>query len=223
MTQSLLAEDYPAFLKELKQSIRDAQLRASVAVNSELVLLYWRIGRDILFRQERERWGTKVIDRLSGDLKKSFPEMKGFSPRNLKYMRAFAEAWPEEAFVQEALAQITWYHNVTLIEKVAGAEERTWYAKATIRHGWSRSLLVHQIETGCISALVKPSPTLTKPCHGRNLTSRSRSPKILMLLTFSCSGKTFTSGNWTRTPGTSAALSAGVGYRICVRRKSISS
>jgi len=148
MIQTLLPDGYPAFLKELKQRIRDAQLRASVAVNSQLVLLYWQIGRDILIRQEKERWGAKVIDRLSADLKKSFPEMKGFSPRNLKYMRAFAEAWPNEAFVQEALAQITWYHNVTLVEKLASTEDRTWYAKAAVQHGWSRSVLVHQIETG---------------------------------------------------------------------------
>src|SRR5690349_14972304 len=88
MTKSQsLPDNYPALLQVLKQRIRESQLRASVAVNRELVLLYWRIGRDILVRQERERWGAKVIDRLAADLKKAFPEMKGFSPRNLKYMR----------------------------------------------------------------------------------------------------------------------------------------
>ena len=94
MSRRAPPESYAGFLQELKQRIREAQLRASVSVNRELVLLYWRIGRDILDRQEREHWGTKVIDRLAADLKKAFPEMKGFSPRNLKYMRAFAEAWP---------------------------------------------------------------------------------------------------------------------------------
>ena len=128
--------------------IQAAQLRASLAVNRELVLLYWQIGRDILDRQERERWGAKVIDRLAADLKGAFPEMKGFSPRNLKYMRAFAEAWPEEAFVQAVLAQITWYHNLAILEKLANPDERIWYAKATIQHGWSRNVLVHQIEAG---------------------------------------------------------------------------
>jgi predicted nuclease of restriction endonuclease-like (RecB) superfamily len=87
-----------------------------------------------------------VIDRLAADLKGAFPEMKGFSPRNLKYMRAFAEAWPEEAFVQAVLAQITWYHNLAILEKLANPDERIWYAKATIQHGWSRNVLVHQIE-----------------------------------------------------------------------------
>ena len=143
----LLPDTYPALLQELKQRIREAQLRASVSVNRELVLLYWRIGRDILVRQERERWGAKVIDRLAADLKKAFPEMKGFSPRNLKYMRAFAEAWPDEEFVQAVLAQITWYHNLTLLEKLAAEQDRVWYANASIQHGWSRNVLVHQIET----------------------------------------------------------------------------
>src|ERR1017187_10110839 len=97
---------YSKLLGDLKQRIQAAQLRASLAVNRELVFLYWQIGRDILARQERESWGAKVIDRLAGDLKAAFPEMKGFSPRNLKYMRAFAEAWPEEAIVQQLVAQI---------------------------------------------------------------------------------------------------------------------
>ena len=142
-----LPDSYAVFLKELKQRIRESQVRASVSVNRELVLLYWRIGRDILVRQDRENWGAKVIDRLAADLKKAFPEMMGFSPRNLKYMRAFAEAWPQEEFVQEALAQITWYHNLTLLEKLATESDRIWYAQASIQHGWSRNVLVHQMET----------------------------------------------------------------------------
>jgi len=148
LTQSQsLPDSYPALLQELKERIRESQLRAAVAVNRGLVLLYWHIGQEILGRQDREHWGAKVIDRLAEDLKKSFPEMRGFSPRNLKYMRAFAEAWPEEQFVQVVLAQITWYHNLTLLEKVATESDRIWYAKATIQHGWSRNVLVHQIET----------------------------------------------------------------------------
>ena len=140
-------DSYAIFLQELKQRIRESQVRASISVNQELVLLYWRIGWDILARQERENWGAKVIDRLAADLKKAFPDMKGFSPRNLKYMRAFAEAWPQEEFVQEVLAQITWYHNLTLLEKLAAESDRIWYARASIQHGWSRNVLVHQIET----------------------------------------------------------------------------
>lgn len=99
--------DYQDFLRDLKARIRSAQVRAALSVNRELVLLYWQIGREILARQEREGWGTKVIERLATDLRSEFPDMKGFSSRNLKYMRAFAEAWPDKEFVQEGLAQIT--------------------------------------------------------------------------------------------------------------------
>ena len=141
-------DSYGQFLAELKSRIQAAQSRASLAVNRELVLLYWQIGRDILDRQEREKWGAKVIDRLATDLKRSFPDMKGFSPRNLKYMRAFAEAWPEEPIVQAVLAQITWYHNLAILEKLDTSEDRIWYAKASIQHGWSRNVLVLQIEAG---------------------------------------------------------------------------
>lgn len=108
----------------LKQKIKSDQIRALLAVNQELVLVYWQKGREILLRQERESWGAKVIDRLSADLKTAFPEMKGFSPRNLKYMRAFAEAWPEEAIVQQLVAQIPWGHNVRILDYVKDISER---------------------------------------------------------------------------------------------------
>jgi predicted nuclease of restriction endonuclease-like (RecB) superfamily len=146
--RSSLPDSYPSLLQELKQRIQQSQSRASMSVNRELVLLYWRIGRDILLRQEQEHWGAKVIDRLAVDLKKAFPEMKGFSPRNLKYMRAFAEAWPEEEFVQQAVAQIPWGHNVRILDSVKERRAREWYVQATLEHGWSRDVLVHQIESG---------------------------------------------------------------------------
>jgi predicted nuclease of restriction endonuclease-like (RecB) superfamily len=139
---------YPAFLAELKDRIRAAQLRAAVAVNSELVLLYWRIGRDVLRRQTDEGWGAKVIDRLGKDLQSAFPGVAGFSPRNLKYMRAFAEAWPDEAIVQQAAAQIPWFHNCVLLDKVKDAAVRLWYVQQTVANGWSRSVLALQIESG---------------------------------------------------------------------------
>jgi len=138
---------YEGFLRDLKQRIRTAQLKAAVAVNSELVRLYWSIGRDILLRQQTAGWGAKVIDRLSADLRREFPEMQGFSPRNLKYMRAFAEAWSDEPIVQQVAAQIPWFHNCILLDKVKDKEERLWYARAAIEHGWSRNILVHHIET----------------------------------------------------------------------------
>ncbi|EXI67544.1 MAG: hypothetical protein AW08_01805 [Candidatus Accumulibacter adjunctus] len=141
-----LPPDYPAWLTELKARIHTAQQRATLAVNRELVLLYWQIGRDILARQGREGWGAKVIERLAQDLRSAFPDMKGFSPRNLKYMRSFAEAWPDEAFVQGVLAQLPWYHQLALIDKLKTAEQRRWYAAKAIEHNWSRNVLVMQIE-----------------------------------------------------------------------------
>ncbi|MEI2578168.1 DUF1016 N-terminal domain-containing protein [Scytonema sp. PRP1] len=143
-----LAQEYEEFLGELKERIRQAQVQAALAVNRELILLYWQIGRDILWRQQQQGWGAKVIERLAADLRKAFPEIKGFSSRNLKYMRAFAEAYPDEQFVQAPLAQITWYHNIALMEKLKLTEERKWYAYKAIEQGWSRNILVHQIESG---------------------------------------------------------------------------
>jgi predicted nuclease of restriction endonuclease-like (RecB) superfamily len=142
------SKSYQDLLARLKSQIQTAQVRAALAVNQELVLLYWQIGKEILTRQKVEGWGSKVIDQLGRDLRHAFPEMQGFSPRNLKYMRALAEAWPDEAIVQAPLAQLTWYHNLTLLEKVKGREERLWYARQSIEHGWSRNVLVLQIESG---------------------------------------------------------------------------
>ncbi len=150
-----LPTDYSAWLAELKHRIRTAQQRATLAVNRELVLLYWQIGRDILERQGREGWGAKVIDRLAQDLRSAFPDMKGFSPRNLKYMRAFAEAWPKTEFVQQAAAQLPWFHLCTLIDKLKTEEERNWYLAQAIEHHWSRSTLVMQIESAVHQRLGK--------------------------------------------------------------------
>lgn len=140
-------DGYADWLAELKTRIHTAQQRATLAVNRELVGLYWRIGRDILDRQAAQGWGAKVIERLAHDLRTAFPEMKGFSPRNLKYMRAFAEAWPEAGFVQQVAAQLPWFHLCTLIDKLKTREKREWYLAKAIEHNWSRNVLVIQIET----------------------------------------------------------------------------
>jgi len=139
--------DYGQLLEDLRQRIHAAQTRAALAVNRELVLLYWSIGRDILVRQGQEGWGAKVIERLSGDLQREFPGMRGLSSRNLRYMRAFAEAWPDEAIVQQVAARLPWFHTCVLLDKCRSPVEREWYARAAIQHGWSRHILVHQIET----------------------------------------------------------------------------
>ncbi|WP_312975457.1 PDDEXK nuclease domain-containing protein [Stutzerimonas nitrititolerans] len=140
-------QGYADWLAELKWRIHGAQQRAALAVNRELVGLYWQIGRDILARQAEQGWGAKVVERLAHDLRATFPEMKGFSPRNLKYMRAFAEAWPDESFVQGVLAQLPWYHHLALLDKLPGPETRRWYAAKAIEHNWSRNVLVMQIES----------------------------------------------------------------------------
>lgn len=140
-------EGYGDWLTALKKRIHTAQQKATLAVNRELVLLYWQIGRDILARQAEQGWGAKVIERLAHDLRNAFPEMKGFSPRNLKYMRAFAEAWPDADFVQAVLAQLPWYHQIALLDKLKTPDERSWYAQKAIEHNWSRNVLVMQIET----------------------------------------------------------------------------
>lgn len=143
-------EGYADWLADLKGRIHAVQQRAALAVNRELVLLYWQIGNDILARQIQQGWGAKVIDRLASDLRTAFPDMKGFSPRNLKYMRAFAEAWPEAEFVQGVLAQLPWYHQLALLDKLDTPESRCWYVSKAIEHGWSRNVLVMQIEAGLL-------------------------------------------------------------------------
>jgi predicted nuclease of restriction endonuclease-like (RecB) superfamily len=140
------SQTYSDLLATLKARLRDARLRAAVSVNRELILLYWGIGRDILQRQTTEGWGAAVIERLARDLRRDFPDMTGLSPRNMKYMRAFAEAWPEEKMVQQLVAQLPWGHNIRLLEALKLKEDRIWYASQAVEHGWSRAVLVHQIE-----------------------------------------------------------------------------
>jgi predicted nuclease of restriction endonuclease-like (RecB) superfamily len=142
-----LPADYPKLLEEIKARVHASRIRAAVSVNRELILLYWEIGRLILKRQEAEGWGAKVIDRLAADLGREFPDQKGFSARNLKYMRKLAESYPEREIVQQAAAQIPWFHNSVILDKVQDAAQREWYTRATVEHGWSRAVLVHQIES----------------------------------------------------------------------------
>lgn len=139
--------DYNHFLHDLKSRIRAARTRAAQAANLELVLLYWQIGRDILERQGREGWGAKVIERLARDLRSEFPDMKGFSPRNMLFMRAFADAYSNEAIVKQLVSLLPWGHVIRLIQKVKSPDEREWYIRKAFEQGWSRDILVMQIES----------------------------------------------------------------------------
>jgi len=138
---------YEQLLSDLKNRITSARTRAALAVNRELIILYWQIGHDILERQKRDGWGSKVIERLANDLRHEFPDMKGFSPRNLKYMRKFAAAWSDEQFVQQAAAQIPWFHNCVVLDKLKELTEREWYIHKAFENGWSRNILEMQIES----------------------------------------------------------------------------
>jgi predicted nuclease of restriction endonuclease-like (RecB) superfamily len=122
-----LPADYPHWLTSLKQRIQGAQQRATLSVNRELVLLYWHIGRDILERQQAQGWGAKIVDQLAKDLTAAFPDMKGFSRRNLLYMRSFSEQWPDAEFVQQAVAQLPWGHNILIIIKCSSVAQARFY------------------------------------------------------------------------------------------------
>ena len=141
-----LPVDYHATLANLKQRIKNERLQLTLTANATMILLYWDIGQVILDRQSQQGWGAKIIDHLSEDLKLAFPEMNGFSPRNLKYMRKFAQQWPEREIVQRAAAQIPWRSNQLLLDKLDHEEKRRWYAEQTLQNGWSRDILAMQIE-----------------------------------------------------------------------------
>lgn len=139
--------DYGTWLADLKARIGGARARALMAANAEQIALYHELGREILTRQEREGWGSKVIDRLSADLRAAFPEMRGLSTRNLLYMRDFARAYPNPEIVQQLAAKLPWFHIVILITQVTDPTLRGWYAERAVREGWSRDTLKGQIRS----------------------------------------------------------------------------
>ena len=157
----LLPQGYETFLRELKERIKAAQIRASIAVNHEMIALYWHIGASIAERQETLGWGKSVVERLAQDLQTEFPGMSGFSPRNVWRMRAFYLAYTDEVgklpqplaeidgkTLPQAVAEIPWGHNSVLLDKVKDPAARIWYARKTVENGWSRSMLVNWIESG---------------------------------------------------------------------------
>ncbi|TFD80919.1 DUF1016 domain-containing protein [Cryobacterium sp. Sr8] len=142
-----LPDGYPEFLGDLKQRVREAQGRAHRTVNTQLIELYWSLGCAILTAQGDQGWGSRVIDRLSRDLRLEFPHMTGFSPSNLQYMRKFAAAWSAATPIsQQAAGKLAWGHIMVLLDKLEGIETRDWYAKASVKNGWSRNVLLNQIK-----------------------------------------------------------------------------
>jgi predicted nuclease of restriction endonuclease-like (RecB) superfamily len=139
-----LPSGYTELLGELKDRVRAARIQALRTVNTQLIELYWSIGKTILKRQQIEEWGSKVMSRLADDLRAEFPEMKGLSRSNLFYMRGFAAAWPEP-IVQQAVGQLPWGHITVLLDKLESPEDRSWYALAATQYGWSRNVLMNMI------------------------------------------------------------------------------
>jgi predicted nuclease of restriction endonuclease-like (RecB) superfamily len=141
-----MPDDYGATLADIKQRVSAQRLRVVIAANAAMIELYWDIGRTILDRQRHAGWGAKVIDRLSADLREAYPDMQGFSPRNLKYMRAFAAAWPDASIVQRVAAQLPWRQNMVLLDRLDDVETRLWYGQRALEQGWSRDILNLQID-----------------------------------------------------------------------------
>ena len=141
-------DDYEKWMTSIKERIQRSRIRASMLVNSEQTLLYWDVGHEILEKQNNEGWRTKVVERMSADLRATFPDMKGWSRSNLMYMRQFAEAWTRREIVQAPLGQLPWYHHIALLECLKSRGDRIAYAALALENGWSRNVMVHQIELG---------------------------------------------------------------------------
>ena len=139
------SNEYLDLVQNIKLEIQHAQYKAALSVNRELVELYYNIGKMI---NAHKTWGNKFIENLAADIKLAFPDAKGYSVRNLKYMAKFAATYPDEQFVQQAVAQIPWGHIVVLLDKISDDTIRKWYVQKTAENGWSRSVLIHQIESG---------------------------------------------------------------------------
>lgn len=198
--------NYQDVVAGLKEKIRTARLKVAVAANIELLKIFWEIGTTIISEQKKEKWGAKVIDRLAADLKMEFPDFKGLSVRNLKYMKTFAEAWPDFGIVQAApaqldvidnqqntivqalLAQLTWYHHTTLLDKIKDRGKRLFYVQKTVENGWSRDIMVHQIEINLFERTGKVINNFanTLPAFHSDLAQQTmKNPYIFDFLSFS--------------------------------------
>lgn len=164
---------YDSFLHTLKQQIKSSQVKAAVAVNAELIGLYWEIGKSIVERQESLGWGKSVVETLSRDLRKEFPDMKGFSPRNLWDMRRFYDTYRDRPDLRQLVAEIPWGHNLVLLNSLKDHTEREWYLQGTREYGWSRAILALQIENRLYHRQGKAANNFSRtlPHHARSLLS----------------------------------------------------
>lgn len=145
-----VGDSYLQFIEKIKEQIQNQRFSIISHANTAMICLYWNIGKAILQKQQEEGWGAKVIDRMSQDLRDIFPEMKGFSPRNIKYMRKFAETWTDYEIMQQLAAQIPWRSNIYLMDKLNDQNSRIWYANKALEQGWSSNILDLQIRSGLI-------------------------------------------------------------------------
>ncbi|MET4095222.1 PDDEXK nuclease domain-containing protein [Arthrobacter sp. UYCu712] len=145
--KSGMPEWYPELLASVAREVNSGRSKAISAANREMLLSYWSIGSELAKRESAQGWGSKVVTRLSADVRSAFPDARGFSPRNLRYMKSFAEAWPDFPMLQAPLATLPWYHQIALLEKLGDPETRLWYAAAAVESGWSRNVLAHHIDT----------------------------------------------------------------------------
>jgi predicted nuclease of restriction endonuclease-like (RecB) superfamily len=144
---TIALKEYKTFFQDIKKKIISTQLKAAIAVNKELISLYWEIGSKVYQKQKKEGWGLKTIQKLANDLKSTFPNMKGFSLTNIKYMVQFAKEYPDFTISQQLVGQIPWGHNILLLQKLTTIEERLWYANKIIENGWSRNVLYHFLDS----------------------------------------------------------------------------
>lgn len=171
-----LPAGYGELLEQVKTEVRTARLRAARAANTELIALYWRVGRLVLDRQAAAGWGTRVIERLAQDLRAEFPQVRGLSRRNLFYMRSLAGAWPQDTIVQQPVAQLPWGHVTVLLDRLDDRADRDWYAATATQHGWSRDVLAHQITARLHGGPGRHRRTSTTSCPPATATSPNSSP-----------------------------------------------
>jgi len=167
-THPIVADEYRVFIQDIKQRIHGAQIKAASAVNRELLQLYWDLAERIVAKQREAAWGDGFLARASRDLQDEFPGVKGFSERNLKYMRQWYLFWATDTTIgQQLVAQIPWGHNLLIVSKARSIDEAAFYVRQTLRHNWSRAVLTHQIESGLYlregQAVTNFSTTLPAP------------------------------------------------------------